>query len=168
MSQPIRPLFALRSVMFAASVAASSIAFAGPTNVPFKATLVTQEVLHFDPSICQAPSLVGVTTGSGHASHMGATTGIATDCATLTPASTFSFANGKLTLTAANGDEVRVDYSGSLSATATPPIYAVTGTYRITGGTGRFSNANGTGTLQGIENLHTGQGQLQLSGAISY
>ncbi|MGI9025900.1 MAG: hypothetical protein ACR2GP_10015 [Burkholderiaceae bacterium] len=159
----------LQSVLLAASLTASSIAFAGPTGVPFKATFVTQEQLHPDPAICQtAPYLVGVTTGSGHASHLGATTGISSDCVTPTSAYTYSFSNGKLTLTAANGDEVRAEYSGSLSPTATPPIYAIAGTYRITGGTGRFSNASGTGTLQGIDNLQTGQGQLQLSGTISY
>ncbi len=157
------------SVVLAASLAVSSIAFAGPTSVPFKATLVTQEQLHPDPAICQsAPYLVGVTTGSGHVSHLGATTGISTDCVTPTSAYTYTFSYGKLTLTAASGDEVRAEYSGSLSPTATAPIYAIAGTYRITGGTGRFSGASGTGTLQGIENLQTGQGQLQLTGTISY
>lgn len=160
---------ALRIAVVVASAAASSIAIAGPTNVPFKASLVTQEQLHPDPTVCQAaPYLVGTTTASGHASHLGSTSGIATDCVTPTSAYTYSFSNGKITLTAANGDEVHADYSGSLSPTATPPIYSIAGTYRITGGTGRFSNASGTGSLQGIENLQTGQGQLGLSGTISY
>ena len=159
----------LRVALSAAAIAVATTAVAGPTNVPFKATFVTQEQLHPDPAVCQtAPYLVGVTTLSGHASHLGATTGVSSDCVTPTSPYTFSFANGKLTATAANGDELRAEYSGTLSPTATPPIFAVAGSYRITGGTGRFSGASGSGTLQGIENIQTGQGQLQLSGAISY
>lgn len=152
-----------------ASASLSSIAFAGPTSVPFKATIVTQEQLRPNPAVCTAfPYLLGTTTGSGHASHMGAITGISTDCVTPTSTNTYSFSKGKLILTAANGDELRADYDGSLSPTATPPIYSVAGSYQVTGGTGRFSGANGSGTLQGITNLQTGQGQLQASGTISY
>lgn len=162
-------IFSTLRAAVVASAAVSSIAFAGPTSVPFKATLVTQEQLLFDSTICQAaPYLVGVTTGSGQASHMGAISGVSSDCVTPTSPYTYSFTNGKVTLTAANGDELRAEYSGSLSPTATPPIYSIADSYRITGGTGRFVGANGSGTLQGIENLQTGQGQLQLTGTISY
>ena len=149
-----------------ASAALSSIAFAGPTSVPFKVKIVTQEELHFDITrVC--PVLVGTTTASGQASHMGAVSGISSDCAA-PYGNTFVFDHGKLTLTAANGDELRADYNGSLSPTVTPQIYSVAGSYQVTGGTGRCSGASGSGTLQGIENLQTGQGQLQLSGTISY
>ena len=150
-----------------ASAALSSIAFAGPSNVPFKATLVTQEELRFDMTHASCPVLVGTTTASGHASHMGAVSGISTDCAA-PYGNTFVFNNGKLTLTAANGDELHGNYSGSLSPTATPPINSIAGSYQVTGGTGRFSGASGMGPLQGITNIQTYQGQLQLSGTISY
>lgn len=159
----------LRVALSAAAIAVATTAVAGPTNVPFKATFVTQEQpLHPDP-ICQtALHLIGITALSGHASHLGATTGVSSDCVTPTSPYTFSFANGKLTAIAANGDELRAEYSGTLSPTATPPIYAIAGSYHITGGTGRFSGASGSGTLQGIDNIQTGQGQLHLSGVISY
>lgn len=158
----------LRCAALAASLV-STLAFAGPTNVPFTATLVTQEQLRPNPATCQAaPFLSGTTTGSGHASHLGNITGSGTDCVTPTSPSTYSFSNGKLVVIAANGDELRADYSGNLTPSATAPIYVIAGTYRITGGTGRFTNASGTGTVGGLENLLTGQGQFELKGAISY
>ena len=161
----------LATAVLAAGLAAfaGSAAFAGPTSVPFKATLVTQEQFRPDPTTCQSnPYLAGTTAGSGQASHLGAITGSGTDCITPTSAYTYAFSNGKLSLIAANGDELRADYSGALTPSATPPIYVVAGTYRITGGTGRFSNASGTGTVGGLTNLQTGQGNLDLKGTISY
>lgn len=171
MAFKIRSFSALGAIVVVASAAVLSIAVAGPTSVPFKASLVTQEVLHLDPATCRTvPYLVGVTTGSGHASHLGAITVIASDCVIPPPlgGAAFMFANGKLTVTAANGDELSAEYGGTFTPTATPPIYLINGTYRIIGGTGRFSGASGLGTLQGIENLVTFQGQVQLSGTISY
>ena len=159
----VRPLSALSVALLA------SAAFAGPTNVPFNATLVGQETLRFDPVNCQsAPFLAGATIGSGHASHLGAVTGSGSDCINPTSAYTYAFSNGKLSLIAANGDVLQAVYSGSLTPSATPPIYVINGTYRITGGTGRFSGASGSGTVGGFENLQTTQSQLVLTGTISY
>ncbi len=166
MAFKIRSFSTLGAIVVVAAAAVSPIATAGPTSVPFKATLATQEKLGV-MSTC--PSFFGgTTTGSGHASHLGALTGFSTDCVAPSTSGTFTFTKGELTLTAANGDELHASYSGTLSPTATPPIYSIAGTYTLTGGTGRFSGANGTGTLQGLENMTTNQGQLQLSGTISY
>ncbi len=159
----------LRGLLFALPFAVPAVAAAGPTNVPFSGTLTTQEVLHPDPSACPTtPFLAGTTTGSGQASHLGAVIGTATDCVTPTSPVTYSFTNGNLVVTAANGDQLRVQYAGTLAPTATQPIFAITGTYRIVGGTGRFASASGTGAIGGVENLATGQGQLSLNGTISY
>ena len=130
---------------------------------------MTQEELRPDPVTCQAmPYLKGTTTGTGHATHLGRVTGSATDCVVATSAYAFKF-GGQLSLIAANGDELRATYRGMLVPTATPPIYRITdGTYTITGGTGRFSTASGNGTLDGLENLATGQGNFDLKGFISY
>lgn len=147
----------------------ASLAVAGPTGVPFKATFITQEVLRLDPVTCPVlPYLSGVTTGTGTASHLGATTGVAIDCITPSSPTSYTFSNGSLTFVSANGDQVWMAYRGALTPTATPPIYSVNGTYRIAGGTGRFATATGTGTLTGITNLQTGQGQLAFDGTISY
>ena len=159
---------ALAVVALAAAVAPVAV-LAGPNNVPFKASLVTQEILHPDPAACQAfPFLAGTTTGTGHGSHLGAVTGTGSDCVTPMTTGQFTFGNGKLTFVSASGDELHAEYGGTLSPTATASIYAISGTYRITGGTGRFGTASGSGTLSGVENLTTLQGQLNFTGVLSY
>ena len=164
-----RSTFGRRAVAALATVIATSTAAAGPTNVPFKATLATQEILYPNPVACQAfPFLAGRTTGTGQASHLGAVTGTGSDCVNPTTTGQFIFSNGRLTIVSASGDELHAEYTGTLSPTATVPVYAITGTYRITGGTGRFSTASGSGTLSGVENLTTLQGQLEFAGVISY
>ena len=50
--------------------------------------------------------------------------------------------------TAANGDEVLVDFVFSAIPTS-PTVFAVSGTWQIIGGTGRFEGASGSGTYQG-------------------
>lgn len=148
---------------------ASTVALAGPTNVPFKATLVAQEVIlpAAPPSTCVS-YFTGKTTGAGHASHLGAVTGLGNDCINPTGTGQFQFGDGKLILTTAAGDELHADYSGKLVPTGTGQIYAISGTYRISGGTGRFSGASGNGTLSGFENLGTLQSQLDFAGTITY
>ena len=166
MTLPLVPTLRLAAV---AAAFCASAAFAGPTNVPFKATLTTQEELRPNPATCQsAPYLSGNTSGSGHATHLGAVTGSGIDCITPTSAYTYAFSNGVLTLTAANGDQLRAEYQGTLTPSATPPIYTIAGTYRFIGGTGRFNGASGTGTISGLENLGTGQGNFVFNGTISY
>ena len=161
---------ALPAVLLTAA-AGCAPAWAGPTNVPFNARLATHETLSFDPNVCTAyPFLVGTTTGTGTASNMGAVTLMATDCITPNPPS-FAFSNGKLTITAANGDELRASYSGTflpLPNSIPFTLYTISGTFTVTGGTGRFSNATGSGYLNGSENIVTRQGQLDATGTISY
>lgn len=157
--------------IFMIAAASSVPAWAGPSNVPFKARVATQETLLGNPGVCvAAPYLVGTTTGTGNASHMGAITFMATDCVTPGPTS-FSFSNGKLTITAANGDELSAIYSGTLLPipnTAPFTLYTISGRFTVTGGTGRFSGASGAGYIQGSENVQTGQGQFDVTGTISY
>lgn len=149
---------------------ASTVALAGPTNAPFKATLVAQEVINpvAPPSTCVS-YFAGKTTGVGYASALGAVTGMGTDCINPTGTGEFQFSDGKLILTTAAGDELLADYSGKLVPTGTGQIYKIiSGTYRITGGTGRFSGVSGNGTLSGFENLGTLQSQLEFAGTITY
>lgn len=144
------------------------VAFAA-NAVPFSADIVTQEILHPDPVACPTfPYLAGTTTGVGKATHLGAATGMGSDCVTPTSPTTFQFGNGQLTIVAANGDELRATYHGTLVPSPLPPFSTINGSYTITGGTGRFSGATGGGTLGGTENLLTGQGRLTLSGTLSY
>lgn len=150
------------------SLLAPLAAQADPQTVPFTATLTTQETLGFNPLACAAaPYLQGTTTGTGVATGMGKVTLQSTDCPT--PSLTvFTFTGGQLVLTAANGDTLTADYSGALSPTAAYPLYTLSGSYRVTGGTGRFSNATGAGSLQGSSNLLTGQSAYQARGTLRY
>lgn len=135
---------------------------------PFKATLQTKESLAFNPTACvSVPFLQGTTTGAGVAAHLGKVTGTATDC--IIPGdSVYTFTGGHLVLTAANGDTLTADYSGSLTPTTAPAVFTLAGSYRITGGTGRFAGATGTGYMQGVNNIVSGAGAYTLNGEIAY
>ncbi|EXI66598.1 MAG: hypothetical protein AW08_02503 [Candidatus Accumulibacter adjunctus] len=152
---------------------AQPTAWAGPKDVPFKASLAAQEVLALYPADgpCAGFFAQGTTAVIGKASHLGRVAGVGSDCIKLThigPPPSFAFENGELTVTAANGDRLTLSYSGTFIPTAQPPIYAISGLFQITGGTGRFAHATGSGFLEGTENISTFQGQLELSGKISY
>jgi hypothetical protein len=141
---------------------------AEPHAKAFTAAFVTQEVLGFSPEACPAaPFLQGTTSGAGIASHMGKVSLSSTDC--VFPGQTsFTFTNGKLVLTAANGDTVTAEYSGSLLPTVAFPVHTLSGAYRVTGGTGRFTGATGSGYLRGISDIASGKGAYQAFGTIVY
>lgn len=147
--------------------AASPPAWADHRQVPFKASVSTQEVLSVDAQRCPgfAPFLVGTTTGKGIASHMGAVTLAATDCPLTQDGVNFFFSDGRLTLTAANGDKLKAMYSGTLLPVpgANPPVHAINGTFAVTGGTGRFAGARCLGSLQGSEDVVTLKGRYEVS-----
>ena len=154
--------------------------------VAFRAEVTTVETLAPKPQRCPLTLLAGSTTGSGQATHLGAVTLASSDCV-LPPGvfmpsgvpagvtcgnsleGTFRFCDGRLTLTAANGDQLRAEYSGELRPPADPASpYTIAGSYRIVGGTGRFEDACGSGDLEGTMNLLTGQGEFRAIGGISY
>ena len=143
------------------------VAHAQKPAVPFKASLTTQETLGFDPVACPIAFLQGTTTGAGHASHMGSVTLHSTDCV-VQAAGQFTFTDGRLVLTAANGDQLNASYSGMLLPSATPAVYTLSGSFTVTGGTGRFDGATGSGSLQGSNNIVTGQGGYTATGSIKY
>ena len=151
------------------SATASAPAWAEQRPVPFKASVMTQETLTLDPGRCPASFLVGSTTGKGTASHMGAVTLAATDCPLTQDGVNFFFSDGRLTLTAANGDKLTANYSGTLLPVpgANPPAHALNGVFAVTGGTGRFAGARGAGSLQGSEDLATLKGRYEVSGMLT-
>ncbi len=155
------------------TAACGTSAWAGPKTVPFKASAVTQEALTFEtapPFNCPGSFVVGTTTGKGIATHLGLVSLSATDCPLTLDGMNYFFNNGRLTLTAANGDTLSALYSGSLLpiAGSIPVLHAISGTYAVTGGTGRFAGARGAGNLQGTENLATFKGLYQMTGTLTY
>ena len=149
--------------------AASAPAWADQRPVPFKASVVTQETLTLDLGRCSGSFLVGTTTGQGTASHMGAVTLAATDCPHTQNFVNFFFSDGRLTLTAANGDKLTAIYSGTLLPVpgANLPMHAINGVFAVTGGSGRFAGARGGGSLQGSEDLATLKGHFEVSGMLT-
>lgn len=142
-----------------ASVPATAISAA------LKISLVTHELVNFNSPNCLS-GIEGSTTGTGYSPFLGSTSLEANDC--ITPSQDdFSFA-GKITLTMSSGDALFADYSGLLSPTSYLPIYTFTNSsFKITGGTGIFLKASGSGTLQGGENILTGQGLMYAKGTLS-
>jgi hypothetical protein len=174
---------ARRLCLLLAIVIASPVALAGPTNVPFKGSLATQETLTpglllTQTDVCYGSVFKGTTAVIGNVSHLGRVSGRGTDCIIITGYSlnlpVFAFTNGELTLTAANGDQLTFTYSGAFTPTTTDltdpqhVIYAIAGNFWVKSGTGRFANAMGNGFLIGSENTSTFQGHLELTGTISY
>ncbi len=163
---PSQRALALASITVLGLLAAPA-AHSDPQARPFTVTVATQETLAPNPAACPLTILQGTTTGQGHATHMGRVTVSSTDCVAL-GASQFTFTNGALVIVAANGDQLTADYSGALLPTAAYPVYSLSGSFRITGGSGRFSGASGAGTLRGTSNVVTGQGAYVATGTLGY
>jgi hypothetical protein len=147
------------------AIFAPTIAWSGPTSVPLKISLVTQEQVGFTPT---CPSKFGgILTGTGKSSHMGKVSLLAKDC--ITPMENHFTFKGTFELTAANGDKLTGDYSGSFIPLNSGPMYSLSdAVLQITGGTGRFSKATGTAELQGTQDIQTGKGKMEADGTISY
>ncbi|SEO49808.1 PEP-CTERM protein-sorting domain-containing protein [Nitrosospira multiformis] len=107
----------------------------------------------------------GITTGMGVSSLLGRISIEGSDC--ITPIGNYFSFEGKLTLTALNGDELFADYSGLFIPTIYPSIFNLTNSiFDITGGTGSYLIATGGGILQGSQNILTGDGLIQAKGEI--
>ena len=163
-----RPLLScqLFLALVVATLFASGVAEA-QSAVPFKATIAITESIQqigFPPCI-----LVGDISGIGLATRLGRVTLDSSDCINPTDQTftAFSFFSNHVVLTVvANGDQIFATYSGTLTFEGT--VGVITGGYNIDGGTGRYSQASGAGAVQGVEDMITGTGNVQLTGTISY
>ena len=157
------PSCQLLLALVVATLLASGVAEA-QSAVPFKATIAITESIQL---IGTAPCiLVGDISGTGLATQAGKVTLVSSDCINPISATAFSFySKDQLVLTLANGDQIFATYNGIL--TTEGGVGVITGGYQIVGGTGHYSQATGAGTVQGVEDLSTGKGQVQLTGTIS-
>lgn len=155
----------ISAILLAAMISPTAALSAEKTDRPLKASLVTQEQFGFTPD---CPSKFGgTTTGTGKSTHLGKVSLKAVDC--VTPMENHFTFKGSFTLTAANGDTLTGDYSGSFIPKENPPMYGLSDAkFQITGGTGRFAQATGSAELQGNQNIQTGKGKLEADGTISY
>ena len=155
----------ISAILLTAMVSPSAALSGEKTDRPLKASLVTQEQVGFTPD---CPSKFGGTiTGTGKSTHMGNVSLTAADC--ITPMENHFTFKGTFTLTAANGDKLTGDYTGSFVPKDAAPMYSYSDAkFKITGGTGRFAQATGSAELQGDQNIQTGKGKLEVNGSISY
>jgi hypothetical protein len=114
---------------------------------PFKGYLSGEVVFTPDPA---SPSPTGLWTDSsavGKVSHLGKTVMASRHP---TPTGT-DIAGGNMKLTAANGDEVWMTYSGfaPYPVIGVPSTIVVDVEFTIVGGTGRFADASGGGEMTG-------------------
>jgi len=144
--------------------AGTSISSLEKRSVPFQATLRGGSPPPAPSSECGGLLLTEIT-GSGVATHLGTFSATQRHC--LNPA-TFTFSNGQLRYTAANGDELWGEYEGGLAPTPDPIIVTITGEFEWTGGTGRFANATGGGSATGPLDVTTGIFTLASNGTIAY
>ena len=146
-----------------ATLLASSIPEA-QSAAPFKATIAITESIQ---PIGTAPCILfGDISGTGQATQLGKVTVVSSDCINPISQTAFSFSSNQLVLTAANGEQIFAMYNGIL--TTEGGVGVISGGYQIVGGTGRYSQATGAGTVQGVEDMSTGKGLVQLTGTFSY
>lgn len=109
--------------------------------------------------------------GTGQFRHLGRTSVSLTHCTFVDFASgTGTFGPGTVVLTAGNGDELRLVYTGTFSLVMGPggltSVFDMT--WVVAGGTGRFAGATGAGTTQGSSLLSTGITAASYEGEIAY
>jgi hypothetical protein len=74
---------------------------------------------------------------------------------------------GSYEFTAANGDTLTADFTGTATPTATPGVLYIEETAKITGGTGRFAGATGTFTVERLFDTVAGTTTGSFNGSIT-
>jgi hypothetical protein len=143
----------------------------GDQAVPFKATLWGNDVTFGPVPEGRCVDKAGVAdalttfTVSGYATHLGWVDVVAEHCSDF---DTGTYGDGRLTITAANGDILKGTYTHGVS-TAPPPVTGFQDDFTfVDGGTGRFAFASGGGTEVGLFNLNTLDSSVYMEGVISY
>jgi hypothetical protein len=103
--------------------------------------------------------------GEGIVTHLGRVTIEAEHCSDL---DTGRYADGRFTITAANGDTLRGTYTSGVSLTGPPIIEFTDDVTFVDGGTGRFSHASGGGSERGVFNLVSNEWTFRMEGTVSY
>jgi len=129
--------------------------------VPFKGRLEGTFTVTFDPP--PSPFFTVLLEGTGNATLLGRFTMVAPHRVNTGTGG----AMGSLACTAANGDVLTANFTGTSGPTATPNVFAIVETATITGGTGRFSGATGSFTIERLVDLGTGLTSGSFDGTIS-
>jgi hypothetical protein len=151
----------MKRVMFGTALAAVAIlGLASPAvaaaNPPVSHTLTGTVVTVDSPPDFTAPGCPAgaewryTAAGTAILSHLGRSEFVISHCSYFTGPTTGYFDNGTITITAANGDQLYMEQSGTFelymddegALISVPSVH-----WTITGGTGRFTNATGAGDL---------------------
>ena len=156
---------ALTGVTLVAALIIDSRQPSAASLAPFNATVVeTQTVARCTP----VPNLCITIVGSGHATHLGRLQESAFVKETIaSPAGPGCLIETRVTtLTAANGDLLRMHAIGR-SCTTGPTTVTAVDYYQVMGGTGRFKGATGGGTDTAIINVAGKTAVATFSGVLS-
>lgn len=136
----MRRFLVLLVVLGLVFVAWSATASAATKARPFQGYMIG--ACSFVPDATSPTGMYTYSSAAGEASHMGAT------MMTARHPSGFTFTGGEMTMVAANGRELHIEYIGG-SAPPEPgaEFYDVDVDFTIVGGTGRFAHASGGGHL---------------------
>ena len=144
----------------------SASASAGRPDVPIKGGIVSTSFEPAPATAARCPTLgadaeiVSSFAGVGRLSHLGRVTWSSSHCVDL---DTGQYNDGRMTIVAANGDELKAEYAGwTLGG---PPVAPITDELVfVDGGTGRFAHASGGATEVGTFDFTTGTVDLDWEG----
>ena len=168
----MRKFVAILVVVAILAFAAGPVVARGDQAVPFQGTMWGDDVT-FNPEIPagRCVEMAGTAdalanfSGSGYATHLGWVDIVAEHCSDF---DTGTYGNGRLTITAANGDVLKGTYTNG-RMTAPPPLSGFQDDFTfVDGGTGRFTFASGGGTEVGTYNFGTNEFWVHMDGVISY
>jgi hypothetical protein len=164
-------MYMSKSVLRLATAALLLSAAAGASATPasykdFELSGVLQEIP--GPSLRCASQFGGTILGYGSSALLGKVSFLSSDC--ITPnGSSYTFSDGKFMITTLTGELLFASYNGQFVPTGEGTKYVFSNaSFTVTGGTGRYFKASGSGTLNGGEDMATGQGNIQLKGRILY
>jgi hypothetical protein len=155
--------FAAGAMLMSAAVGASA---APASYKDFELSGVLQEIP--GPSARCASNFGGTIMGFGSSELLGKLTFLASDC--ITPSGTsYNFSDGRFMITTMSGELLFASYNGQFVPTGEGSKFVFSNaSFTINGGTGRYFKATGSGTLNGGEDMATGQGTIQLKGRVLY
>jgi len=168
----MRRYAAILGVVAILAFAAGPVMARDDQSVPFRATLWGNDVtFNMEIPAGRCVEKAGVAdalasfTGSGYATHLGWVELVAEHCSDF---NTGTYGDGRLTITAANGDILKGTYTNG-GMTAPPPLSGFQDDFTfVGGGTGRFTFASGVGTEVGTYNFETNAFWVHMEGVISY
>jgi hypothetical protein len=143
-------------------IPANVAGIAAASEVPFKGRLEGSFAVAFDPPPSPFFSVSFEDVG-GSATQLGRFTVEAPHRVNTSTGT----AAGSLLFTAANGDRLTADFTGSSGPTETADVFAIVETATVTGGTGRFAGATGSFIVERLVNLATSFTTGSFEGTIS-